>query len=1249
MTTQHFKSLERLASGITLIEASAGTGKTYTITSLVLRMVVEENIDIERILVVTFTEAATAELQSRIRTRLRDAFRSLSALPERPADDAVFAAILANRGVIDLHEDDEEIELPCDALRGTEFVEQAKRSLNLAITSFDKAQISTIHGFCQRTLRENAFESGLVFENELIGDPTDMIAEAVADFWVNRQHCGDRPFLRYLEKHDVRPESLVPLARLALADPNMPILPDAPETLEVPDFDLWEKTYENARALWIRESEHILQIVHSAAASGRITKRAYRDDQISRYAVAIAAFFTGDAFQMAKIPDGLDRLSISGIRSRTNSGKVPPEHPFFDAADTLVSVWKRIVESHDQRLLEFERLLVDFVRTELPRRKARAQVQSFDDLLHQLDVALAGAGGPRLQSAVRAKFDVALIDEFQDTDPVQYRIFSKIFAQRADADGPGGRLFLIGDPKQAIYAFRGADIFAYIAAAKAAENKRTLPRNHRSSPKLVQAVNALFDRCTKPFGLQEIEFHPVDTPPDARSKFRVFNRDPAPFAVFIRPSVVPGESDRFGRDQRFPPIADCVAAQIVMLLRSGATLEDDDDESKDVAPGDIAVLVRSNKQGLWIQRALQSRGVPCVIQDGTSVFRSEEARELQLLLHALVEPNRLSAIRAALTTGILGLTGDDLLRLDGEEERWDSVSESFRDWRDLWRRRGFVHAFRAVLAHKSRLHDPENPISPPGQILRRQDGERRMTNLLHLAELLHDAESNERMSPAGLLRWFAARRADGGDAEASQLRMESDAAAVKVTTIHKSKGLEFPIVYCPFLSGPVDLFPDEKKRLRFHDPDDGRRLKLALAAKQEQADPAMLEQAEDENFGEAMRLLYVALTRARDRCVAIWDPSGWKSDRSALGWLLFSEEGDTRDALASRLRGQSEGDQFRRLKEIADLAPGAIDVRALRSDVRVSLDREEDKDVRLEVRRANRELVREWKISSYSGLVAGAKEGAASEDGHDHGQDVALPSNAAGIGERVLLADVEAGARFGRMIHQVFEFVDFADATGEEARGFVDEALAVHGFEPDLADLVHRSVAETVATPMDDTGLRLQDVTRATRLDELGFLFPVRSRSRLSRDRLAAAFEAHGGPHLAPVAAAISRLDFEPFAGFLKGFIDLTFEADGRWFIVDYKSNDLGATADAYHESQLQGAMLHGFYHLQYHLYVVALRRYLRWRIPGWNYETDFGGAYYLFLRGMHPDRGASHGVYRDTPPLALIKAIDQALDEGSR
>ena len=1244
--TEQFHSLERLPPGITLIEASAGTGKTYTITSLVLRLVVEESAEIDRLLVVTFTEAATAELQSRIRTRLRDAYRALDALPERP-EDAVFAGILANRGVIDLIDADDEVELACDALRGDDFVREARRALNLAITSFDKAQISTIHGFCQRTLRENAFESGLVFENELVGDPTDMIAEAVADFWVNRQHAGDRPFLRYLDKQDIRPESLVQLARVALGNPEMPVLPEEPETLEFPDFERWEEVYRDAQEMWRSESEHILQIVRNAALAKRLKKVRFREDQIAKYAVSIAAFFGGDAFQIAKIPDGLARMATREIRGQAVSGQVPPHHPFFDLAEQMTTLWSHIQDSFDQRLLSFERAMVAFVREELPRRKARAQLQSFDDLLLQLDTALAGPGGLRLQAAVRAKFDVALIDEFQDTDPVQYRIFSKIFG-RGGADDRAGRLYLIGDPKQAIYAFRGADIYAYIEAAAAAQTQRTLPRNHRSAPKLVEAVNALFSRCKRPFGLEEITFQPVDTPPNATAGFKVFGREPSPFAIFVRPAVVHGESDRFGGDRKFPQLADCVAAQIVQLLRSDATVETDRG-TEPVAPAHIAVLVRSNKQGLMIQRALQERLVPCVIQDGTSVFRSDEARDLQLLMQALVEPNRLNAIRAALTTSILGLTGDDLIRLADQDDRWDWVSESFRDWRDLWRKRGFVHAFRAVMAHKSKLHDPENPVSPPGRILRRPDGERTMTNLLHLAELLHDAESNERMSPAGLLRWMAARRADGGDSEASQLRMESDAAAVKVTTIHKSKGLEFPIVYCPFLSGPVDLHPDEKKRLRFHDQDDGRRLKLALAASADDADAAIVEQASDENFGEAMRLLYVALTRARDRCVAIWDPSGWKSDRSALAWLFFSEEGETREALAARLRKMPEDEQFERLREIADRAPGAISLRPLDPRVDVRHDREAERDVRLEVRHASRELARTWRISSYSGLVAGAREGTAAEDGHDHGQDVAMPSSATGDGARVLLADVEAGARFGRMIHQVFEHVDFAEPDGDEAGEHVEEALSVHGFEPSLADLVRQSVADTVRTPLDDSGLRLCDVTRAHRLDELEFLFPIRSRSKLTRDRLAAAFETHGGPELAPVAEAVARLEFEPFAGYLKGFIDLTFEANGRWFVVDYKSNDLGSTADAYHESQLDGAMRHGCYHLQYHLYVVALRRYLRWRIPGWNYETGFGGAYYLFLRGMHPDRGAAYGVFRDRPPLALIKAIDDVLDEGAR
>ena len=1249
---REFQNLEELRSGVTLIEASAGTGKTYTITALVLRLVVEENIPIDRILVVTFTEAATAELQARVRSRLRDALAELDQLPNVPSDEVMAELLVANGLVLGAPEEGQPVAPMSDKAQA--FVTQARRRLSLAVTSFDQAAISTIHGFCQRTLRENAFESGLVFDTELVGDQTDLISEAVADFWVNRQHAGDRAFLRYIEKtQDNILGELTSLAHAAIGNSDMPILPEQVAAFDSVPFAEWEALYDGIKEMWRAERDAIGQVIASAVGAKRINGGTYRPDYMASRFRAAGAYFAGDAFQMAKIPDALQYFSKSKLQSATNAGKTTPTHAFFDQIDDLFDMWSAITGTFDDRLVSFKQDLVHFVRTELPRRKQHAQVQSFDDLLTLLDRALQGSAGEQLADAVRARYDVALIDEFQDTDPVQYRIFSRFFGTKTASGAPAGRLFLIGDPKQAIYAFRGADIFAYIDAAKAATTKRTLPTNYRSAPRLVHGVNHLFSRCPQPFGLSEIAFHPVKTPSSAKSTLRLRGREMKPLALYFRPAEVEGSTDYRGRQERFPSPADCTAAAIVTMLRWAPTFDKEREdeagnpvqESTPVAPGDVAVLVRSNWEGGEVQRALQKVGVPCVVQHGSSVFQSLEAADLLLMLQALVEPNRVSALRAALTSSVLGLTGDDLFRMDEQPESWDSIVDIFREWRDLWRRRGFIHAYRAILSQRLRLRDPENPESPPAHLLRKSDGERRMTNLLHLAELLHEAETTERMSPAGLVRWLAARRVDGGDHEASQLRMESDAAAVKITTVHKSKGLEFPIVFCPYLSGPSNVRDAEKSRLRYHDENDDRRLKLSL-----DPDDDMLEQAEKESFTEAMRLLYVALTRAKERCVVIWDPTRKGAADSALAWLLFAQPDDSRAALADRLSALGPEGQFNELTELARASEGAISFKMLSPETGMRLDRSGEPDTRLEVRYTNRVLKPAWRISSYSGLVANAPERGPSEAGHDHAIDAVGEREPAGIGPRVTLADVPAGARFGSMIHEIYEHIDFQSPASADTQKEVADRLKRHGFhDPALAIPVGLSIEEAVSTPLDDSGLRLRDLTANDRLDELDFMFPVRAKSNVDPARIAAAFESHGGAHLTEVAEAIARLEFQPFEGFLKGFIDLTFVHGGRWYVVDYKSNDLGPTRDAYAVDKLHAAMLHGMYHLQYHLYCVAVHRYLKWRVPGWNYEKHFGGVRYLFLRGMHPDAGPNFGVYRDRPPFALVRALEAALDEGAR
>jgi exodeoxyribonuclease V beta subunit len=1256
--TREFRNLEPLGPGVTLIEASAGTGKTYTITALALRLVIEEELPIERMLVVTFTEAATAELQHRIRTRLRDALGTIERIGALPSsgtvaaedvpggiDDEVLRQVLVSRGVLTPGPDDGELPVPPQgAPRRADFLTRARHGLSMAVTGFDQAAISTIHGFCQRTLRENAFESGIVFDTELVGDPIELVTEVVTDYWVNRQHAGDRGFLRYVQSKKVTPETLINLVRNALRDPQMPVLPEHVDVSSGPSFADWTAAFIEARDQWKREHQEAVRLIDEAVTAKRLHGGSYRADHVAKRVAAVSGYFAGDPELLTSPPDNLDFFTHRAIVDKTNSGAVPLAHPLFDTMESFRETWTALEQSLDTHLLALRREVVDYARVEVPRRKRIAQVQSFDDLLNLLDAALDGPSGESLADAVRSRYAVALIDEFQDTDPVQYRIFSRIFAS-PEARASNRRLFLIGDPKQAIYAFRGADIFAYIRAAASAANRKTLGTNWRSTPQLVEAVNTVFSRSPQPFRLPEISFQRVAPKPGRAETFRVGDVVPAPFVISLRPKSLPGQQD-YGRNTRFPSPAHCVAASIVKLLQSESVLDvPDKGETKRVAPGDIAVLVRSKRQGREVRDALQQRLVPCVIQDGTSVYESEDAADIETLLRALLEPTRLPLVRAALVTNLMGLSGDDLLRLDGDPAAWELAIDLFRQWRDLWLRRGVIHAVRAVISQRTRFRDPDRLESPPAHLLRLLDGERRMTNLLHLAELLHETEVRERMAPAALVRWLGTRRTESRDDDSAQLRMESDASAVKIMTIHKSKGLEFPIVYCPYLSQEAKLFDSDRDALQYHDPADEHRLKLSL-----DPDKSAEAQALHERFAEDMRLLYVALTRARVRCVAYWDAGGWRNQYSAFAWLLFARAGESVADFQSRMGSLDEDDQFEQLSAIEAASDGAVHVNRLSPNIDVSLSRSDGDDVRLEHRSSPSRVLQPWRMTSYSALVVGARGPGPSEAGFDYALDAsAPPTEPPTTGARVTLADAPAGARFGTMVHEVFEKVDFGAVRSAESAAEVARIVALHGFEPSLAGRIHQSVAETVETTLDAHRLRLADVGRGARMDELAFVFPTRARTGVTRERLAAAIETHGGPALEAVAAQVAELEFEPFEGFLKGYIDLTFEHDGRWYIVDYKSNDLGDTRDAYGPDAISHAMHHGAYHLQYLIYAVALRRYLRWRVPGWTWDKNFGGVFYLFVRGVHPDTGPDAGVHFDRPSQALIRALDNALDEGAR
>ena len=542
-----------------------------------------------------------------------------------------------------------------------------------------------------------------------------------------------------------------------------------------------------------------------------------------------------------------------------------------------------------------------------------ANTQSFDDLLHRLDEALAGPAGAALAERIRGRFHAVLIDEFQDTDPVQYRIFERLYR------GGEGGLFLIGDPKQAIYAFRGADVFTYMQAKRdAAKPVYTLDTNRRSGPRLLAAINSVFalgeDRA--PFVFDEIPFTPMRPAPDAADALggAAAGRPPLQILFVPRPS---GERpiNKGWADDNLPRL---VAAEIARFLACGATIE-----GREVDPGDIAVLCRKNKQAARVQEELRGLAIPSVLQGDASVFESPECRELERVLRAMAEPTDAAALRAALVTPLCGLGGADLFALKDDEAGWDGWVRRFQDWSERWRADGFMPAFRRML----------DGCDAPPRLLALTDGERRLTNVLHLGELLQTAAAETRRGPLGLVEWLAEMRVDAAArgemaGEAAQMRLESDADALKLTTVHKSKGLEYPIVYCPFLWDGKLLYGEDDTCLRFHAPDGTLTMDLGSPQRDEHR-----RLAEREALAESLRLLYVALTRAKHRCSVVWGAFR-EAETSALGYLLHQPPslpaGESAETAAKEHVGSLDDEAMRaELQALVERSGGSVEVELL--------------------------------------------------------------------------------------------------------------------------------------------------------------------------------------------------------------------------------------------------------------------------------------------------------------------------------
>lgn len=1179
MTAQILNPLTLPLWDASLIEASAGTGKTYTLAALYLRLLLglgqqaayQRPLSVEEILVVTFTEAATEELRGRIRENIHRLRLACVRDPSRRATgtDDVFQGLLAQ---------------VADA-------EHAARLLLAAERQMDEAAIYTIHGFCQRMLVQNTVESGMLFQQTLVEDESALRRQVCADFW--RRHCYPLPYAlaRAINQEWDGPEKLL-AELLPYLQGEAPVVRNPPDKTEsimarheriIAQIDALKRQWRQAAGL-----------LPTLVGGSGVDKRSYSSKNLPLWLDKLSAWAAAPTEDYA-VPKELERFRQSVLRAKTTQGS-PPEHGLFDDIDRFFQ------EALTLRELIFV-LALDEIRLALRQEKRRRGEMGFDDLLSRFDEALRGEHGGDLAQSVRKRYPVAMIDEFQDTDPQQYRIFRRIYGGQPDCG-----LVLIGDPKQAIYAFRGADIFTYMRARSEVSAHYTLGTNWRSSPAMIGAVNRLFQSLPNPFIFEQIPFLPVAAAPDSGGLSLMVDEKPQPA---LRVWLLDGNGAGVSEYQHI--MARQCAAAISDLLaagRDGRAWLHGRKGRVALQASDMTVLVRNRNEASLVRDALSALSIPAVyLSNRDSVFDTPEARELLWLLQAVLIPGQDNALRCALATSLMGLDAQDIDAINNDGQAWDVLVDKFAGYRQLWRQRGVLPMLRQVMiAHQM----AEN-------LLASVSGERRLTDLLHLAELLQEA-SAQLDNEHALVRWLALQiEQPNTQADNQQLRLESDRHLVRITTVHKSKGLEFPVVFLPFVAD----FRLQKRPL-FHDRNDFQAW-LDLAAADES-----LALAEEERLAEDLRLLYVALTRSIYQCcigiAPLYRGTRAKSGdtdahQSALGYLV--QRGKPADGAGLRAR----------LERLSD-ADIVLDV--ITEPQGLPWQPAETARHLLAARRFRPRALDNWRVTSYSGLQ---------QHGGGPGLMELLPRlDVDAVGERRQDAEPELsphtfarGASPGTFLHALFESLDFTQPLD---MAWLSGQLAQNGISAIWQPVIGQWMERVLNTQLDASGIMLSRLDAGGKQAELQFYLPIDAMLTAGAlDTLCKRYD--------PLSARCPPLDFPQVRGMLKGFIDLVFRWRDRYYLLDYKSNWLGEDNAAYTPEAMAHAMMEHRYDLQYQLYTLALHRYLRHRLAEYDYRRHFGGVFYLFLRGVAADN-PGNGIFYCRPEPALIDGLDTLFSQGA-
>lgn len=1187
---ENFNAATMPLDGLRLIEASAGTGKTFSLAGLYLRLLLEKHLSVREILVMTFTRAATQELRERIRTRLTLAARIAADPDKADAGDPEqqFARELIERALQSRERD------------------AVVRQLRHAAEQMDEATISTIHGFAQQAAAENAFDSGLPFDRGEQIDDRLVHQEASADYW-RRQVLGqdEAPATAFLQLWG---------SAQALNKALDPLLQKPHLALAGPDDAAIDALTGKVRRLWQREGKELAAQLQQAAdedlllKSGELYKSYQRVGDMAVLLQGLDAGLQGTADGHAALPGWIAKLQAQIKKTAIKKGFCPHQLPLAEGLAELQPLGR----------LAALRAALTAVRATARERKRERRQFSFSDMVLNLHEAITDPdSGKALADSLHRTWPWALVDEFQDTDPLQYAILQRIYRNRKR-----GGLLMIGDPKQAIYGFRGGDVFAYLQAAADAEARYSLDTNYRSTAGMLEAVASVFSAGGEDaFVVEGIRFQTVK--PGRTDGDRVIRRD----GKALTPMTLWHVDDTLNKSEAEAAFTHATVQQIHALL-DGNTRVADGTEETPLRPADISVLVNTNQQAAAMQRALSQRGIAAVCLHQQSVFATEQAVDVLRLLRAAAAPGDEDAVRAALSTPLLGYRMGDLIRLGESESDWRTVVTRFQDAHERWRRHGVLAMLEPLLQDEAE------------RILGYEDGERRMSNYLQLAELLEQA-SGEQFGFAGLLRWLQRSIEDPqreSDNDAEQLRLESDDALIRIATIHKVKGLQYRIVFLPFAPFVGTQGSPDRPPFAYHDAAGRACLDVGVI---DAAKPAAIR----EDRAEGVRLLYVALTRAEQACYLPWGAVN-TAQNGALAWLLHQADGARADTQVGGMKPpdwltpKSTG---QRLKAVAAAGAGSIAVTGLPAGLpaqtRVAAPPAPDGQARDDWPAPRTP----WSVFSFSRLTRGASHASGLENAAGAEDEVPDERLSESVSEMIPLR----GAAFGTAVHNILETADFAawpapeKALDARQRNAVAARLREVGIVvPEdrdgerLLEQIGSLVSRCLHTPIDGIG-KLADTHPTQRRAEMEFFLGLGG-SRASQ--LLQTLDAHGYAADLPEARGEAILN-----GLMHGFIDLTVEADGRYYVLDYKTNDLGPTRRDYQPDALRAAVRAAHYDLQYLIYSVALHRHLAQRLPGYDPGTHLGGVRYLFLRGMTGD-DAGDGVFIDRPPLTLIDALDRLL-----